>query len=57
MNVRLRVCVYNDQQVRLVTQAESYEPLLLAGAGILFGQGEGVFQDCDRLRKAHAVGA
>ena len=34
----------------LIAQAQRYKPLLLDSIGILLGKGEGVFQDCDRLR-------
>src|SRR5438445_11515205 len=54
---RLNVCVYNNQELRLVAQAQRHEPLLLDSIGILLSKGEGVFQDSDRLRESHAMGA
>src|SRR5439155_6815499 len=49
-DVRLHVCVYDNQQLRQIAQAQRHKPLLLDSIGILLSKGEGVFQDCDRLR-------
>src|SRR5712691_5710151 len=44
-DVGLPIRVHNDEQVRLVAQAQGHEPLFSHGIGILTGQREGVFQD------------
>src|SRR5256886_8467658 len=56
-DVRIRVRVYDHQQLRLVAQPERDEPLLFGSVGILPGQREGVIKNRCRLREADAMGA